>query len=178
MTLILFPYKPNERPEDQLETTLLYGTLKDMRFNCLRLPTTDQRHEYVRVLRENWLREELVIIEHDVVPTIDMVNWLIKCDHSICAQAFYLYPKSTNLKEPVIAHRDASERWIKQGVAYAPYWSLGATKITLLAQKVADLTRLDELPRGKWLDGWLSEKCAAAGLFAHIHYPVAKHNHQ
>lgn len=51
----------------------------------------DGLSDYERSILELWGEDDLVILEHDLVPTLDMLIGLEPDNHSICAQAYNLY---------------------------------------------------------------------------------------
>lgn len=67
---------------------------------------------------ENCKRDgsDLIIIEHDVLPTLRMLWEMSLCDHEVCAQSYQIHPASTHLEESVYcqcAKKDYGERWIR-----------------------------------------------------------------
>ena len=51
----------------------------------------DGLSDYERSILELWGTDDLVVLEHDLVPTLDMLIGLEPDEHDICAQAYNLY---------------------------------------------------------------------------------------
>jgi hypothetical protein len=60
--------------------------------------------------------QDLIIIEHDVLPSLRMLWEMSLCPHPVCAQSYYIHPASTKLEGSVYcqcAKKDFGDRWIR-----------------------------------------------------------------
>lgn len=176
-TIIFHPYSLT-RPQEQLETWKVLDCLNRMYpvYHHLCAKPDD----YDKGLASRWNKGyDLIIIEQDIVPTLDMIRNLVHFQALIAAQAYYLY---TIENEPVIAHRcytdNMATRWIEPEETQAHLIGLGLAYFSKKSQSLVDLTTLS--PNRRWdnLDVRLSQAFYAQGLTFNIHYPVVTHNHR
>lgn len=128
--------------------------------------------DYALALRENWHTPgDLIIIEHDMAPTMAMLDALVRCPEPQCAQAYWLSGVSTGLRQPVLAAYGTSlDDTIDYGDPYARRVGIGLVKI-------AKESRILLPP----LVGW-EAVCTAVNESVrynrwHIHYPACMHYH-
>ena len=82
--MILHVYSEH-RWEEQSETFTAIADLRRAGYHVeSRLTTIDDDASYWKVLMEYWGKEELIHIQQDVVPTVEMVQRLMSCDHQAC----------------------------------------------------------------------------------------------
>ena|SRR5579863_5108194 len=137
-------------------------------------------------LRRLWDYEgDIIVMEHDVVPTVDMAREMLACPSIWCTQLYRLYHASTNLHFEVYGNRylnDRGEFYFK--LADKPYdeysdaASLCFTKFTHEFRKKIDPKfftdpTLDLVN----LDHKISLKAVELGIKCHVHTPEMKHNH-
>lgn len=141
--------------------------------------------DYEQGLRNLWsAAPDIVVVEHDIVATQRHIDELLDCSAPLCAFAYYIYPASTGLTEPAIAHllrRNGEYQWIEPGTQWADHGALGLTKLGRLARReVADWPTTDGDAAGGWwnLDTRISRTMNAAGLRYHIHWPIVEHEHK
>lgn len=136
--------------------------------------------DYEAALQLLWGVDDLILVEHDIAPTQAMILSLTTCPHPCCAQAYTLYPATTALDVPVLAHRKDSGyglSWICEGAEFADRAGLGLTKIS----KAAQLQTPPQVWRtGRWfdVDTRVSEALAVEGFRFHIHWPQVAHHHK
>jgi hypothetical protein len=126
-------------------------------------------------LQDYWGKgEDILYMAWDVLPTNKMVEEMINCKYGLCAQAAYIYPVHTGLKEPVIALRnrgeDGSLMWIKKGEKFADCFNMELTKFSVWAQ-----SRIGDVPECHWqkIDNELSKQ---SPIKTHVHWPEIIHN--
>lgn len=158
---------------------------------------------YESVIRDVWGHEDVIIVEHDVVPTAAMIAALAACAWPWCAQAYTLHPNPSHaalipqldaigplwrstgpgrrllaLQAPVWPHRngpDDDPNFCGHGDRWADRVGLGLTKFTAAACRAIP----PDWPSGSWrdLDTRLSHWLASAGVRWHLHEPEAAHHH-
>jgi hypothetical protein len=174
---ILYAYS-DSRQEDQQETKQALFNIKNHEIIYTKVGTGTEYEEQIEYL---WNQgNPFIICEQDIVPTQKDIDDLAQCKEHFCAAKYRLYPCSTGLPIPVLAHRSIVEgtnrrnwktRWINDDDIYADLWGFGLTK----------LTPFGEYPiiKGKWkdIDTRLSMTLWEQGILAHLH-PEVKHNHQ
>lgn len=131
-----------------------------------------QSLDYALAIRENWQTPgDLIIIEHDMAPTLKMIDELVRCPEPQCAQAYWLSGVSTGRREPVLAaYATSLENTIAYGDRYARRVGIGLVKIAKSSRIL--------LPA---LVGW-EGVCTAVNDSVrferwHIHYPACVHYH-
>jgi hypothetical protein len=135
--------------------------------------------DYFEFIRKQWGLNSLIIAEHDIDFQMHHIQELIDCKKDICAWAYLVYPKTTNLNYPVYAHRTFKNnifRWIDQNEEFADFYGLGLTKFNFDSQLI-----IGDLKAGVpfyYLDHHLSSLSHAKNLEAHIHWPEIGHDHR
>lgn len=150
---VIHPYS-DARLEEQKETLKVISTLNNVSdikvidFKCI------NHNDYEEFLKSVGEQDTLIILEQDIVPTIDMLIELQNCPYDWCAYEY----SSDNSGSYSITH------------------GFGLTKFSLNAQKRAS-PKLWKSGTYRDLDarvtGWLS----VLGWHPHIHGKV-KHNHK
>lgn len=129
-----------------------------------------------------WLAERpIILIEHDILPTIAGLREIAACPHLLCAYAYRLYSTTTNLPGEVWVHRHAEGdvracRWGDYGEEWASFAGFGLVKFSALLR--------EKYPPG-WRDGpWWDldtrffSYMHAQGQRVHMHWPEVVHNHK
>lgn len=184
MMLMLRPYVPQLRPNDT-EPSLMAVIKWNNSSYTRHIENVKMQHpdNYEAMLRHVWGQDDLIIIEHDIVPTFDDLQGLIHCACPVCVGAYYLYPPVSGTKQPVVAHRkvmpDSSHAWLEYGEEWADIVSMGLIKISREAQRMCSF---NDLIWGSWdnLDIRLSKLLRDSlhrELPFHVHWPIVEHRH-
>lgn len=185
---LIRPYTPGVRDVEQIISHNACHVLGNFGFPVENHRVTDKMRGYEELIAKVWGKDDLVIIEHDIVPVLSDVTALLRCPHPVCVSAHYLYPVSAGVPHPVLAHRKwVGERieWIEHEEEWADIVSLGLIKITKDVQEKCDITPLEQ---GRWhsidirLSDILREALAPSGIGTtprpfHVHYPIVEHRH-
>lgn len=88
----------------------------------------------------------LWIIEHDIIPTIGVIEEMEKCPYLICTPLYFSGSLHTGLENDIIPHRfydhDEKLQWISAGMEWADRSGLGCLKINKMVRH--------EIPSGIW----------------------------
>ena len=178
---ILHAYNPDVRPEDQVETQEFISGLMNHTIYSFRVGKDDR---YEQAFRYMWEKHEpFIIIEQDIVPTQQDIDNLASCPHPLCASNYKLYPASTGLPDPVLAHRIAvynnvqktillQTRWVNYTDQFCDLFGFGLTKITPDTDKYPI-----KFDRWNDLDSRISKYFWHKLKRCHIHNEV-RHNHR
>lgn len=177
MTVILHTYT-NHRIAEQWAT--LVAMLKITRMFSKLGYEVNSRHcahdsSYWYSLCMYWEHQTIINIEQDIVPTPEMVEQLMECDHAACA-FYYRIPPDNHLS---VFHRDGDKMIYENGPVpeFVEGSSIGLAKIDVGLQHLIPLWDYDYTKYKWWyLDTWLSEQMAEHGIQWHIHGEVI-HNH-
>jgi hypothetical protein len=179
MTLIIVYFSGRGRAADEVGTKAFINSLP---------PKIDVAayQRWDKSLYEWWAYpEDIIVMEHDVVPTMPMLFSMLNCTRPACTQTYRLYKASTNLDREVYGHRiltfkdDLRFCEIGEKIEFADAASLCFTKFSagfrakldreaIFRDKTTDLVNLDHK---------ISLAAIAAGLKFHVHTPEMKHNH-
>lgn len=130
-------------------------------------------YDYWRALAAAWdTPRTLVIVEHDMECSDDLIGQIVACKHRKCSWAYLLYWASTH-QPPHYAHRNggpAAGRWVSEGEEWATFGGIGLCKLT-------SETRVFGLTESHWslLDTQVSA-CSVGNW--HLHWPAVEHYHQ
>lgn len=176
--IILHPFNPLVRPEDQLDTWAVLEEIKrTMEIETIQAPCYEP-NDYGIAL-DQWLqasvlaKARLIVIEHDIVPTLSQMSEIINCRHPWCVFD-YKIPTDTG-----------PQRWTdvlawshKSGDGHFP---LGFSKFDLNSYYYINrLYKFEALGSTSWenvayiLSGIMHE----LGYDAHIHTDPVVHNHE
>ncbi len=113
--------------------------------------------DYDKALKDVWGKGDLVVVEQDIVPTLEMIASLFGCGEDWC------------IYEYEIRYMDG------KSPPFTVQTGLGLTKLSLKAQRVSALEKW--FGRGPWfnLDGRVTGALVQAGYRPHVHGKV-KHN--
>lgn len=184
--LLLHCYSPHERPEDQVATWEFVEKVREERpgIKIVDIPCTSEG-DYPRAWAENWdFDGTLVNLEHDLVPTLQVLDELIDCPSKLCTQAYKIYPLSTALDREVFVQRLASkdevrfDRWVLEGDAHADYTGLGLAKLEAEVRSTIPTSNIERYASWKGFDFSLSNLFHVQGKRWHIHWPAIPHHHQ
>ncbi len=194
--IILAPYSLKVSKERRYETDCFLRSISN-KYKIIR-KQTEQPSEYELFINEYWQQDDIIILEHDLVPTEKDLEELIKCKYYICSFNYYLYQCSTLLKYPVIANRKIiyinnliNYEWIKETDDFCDLSSLGFIKINKEIQYRIDLKEIinNSIKRknikydnsiqssGINFDYNLSNEFFKLNKPIHIHHKLIKHNH-
>jgi len=137
--------------------------------------------DYENGFRSLWGEDDLIILEHDVVPTLDALLALADCGRDLCAQAYQFYFRSNDAPGEMLGFNmcrvvlpGGAQGYVPDGADQADFVGFGMTKI---ARHFQVNNRLD-LPAGRWgdLDSRFCEWVRGRGFTWHVHWPYVKHN--
>ncbi len=190
--LILAPFSLKVSENRRKETDNFINSIKK-KYKIIR-ERTENPGEYEMFLNKWWNKEDIIILEHDIVPSELDLEELIKCKYDICAYNYYLYQCSTYLKENVLAHRNKEKKWITEKDDFADLVGFGFIKISLRVQKQIDLINIVNDARqrryinytkvlknqsaGITADSTISEEFVRLKEKIHIHKKILRHNHE
>ena len=177
-TLLLHPWSAlggaSEATWAALEPIRRWGPLPVLDAPCLR--DTD----YAEALASVWdLGWDLLVVEHDLVPTLDCVRRLATCSGPVCAQAYPLHPQTTRLPRSVWSpkvwdgHRYL---WVEALAERADAFGLGCTVLRGQFQRAVPASLWRRQPWWQ-LDTVLSGLARERRLQAHVHWPSISHLH-
>lgn len=141
-------------------------------------------HDYESSLFNLWnIKDNLIVVEHDIEPTQSNIESLLSCPSQLCAFAYLVYPVSSGLQTPVIPHshrKDGKYIFLTEGETEADHAALGLTKFGQYVRKAVKRSDLlhDEWSSWRNLDIRLSQAFNDKGLRFHIHWPIVQHNHK
>lgn len=171
MTLILHTYT-SQRIDEQEETKQIITRLsKDYPIVSKLCNDTD---DYWKILLKHWGKDELIIIEQDIVPSFKMVQELEWCIDELCCFPYLLRDRRWSIFEK---KDNIQTHYTEPLPKYAEYSSLGFTKISRRIQLSIPL-QLYPVDEYKWwyLDSWISEFVGQLNMKFHVHQPSVKHN--
>jgi hypothetical protein len=143
------------RINDQLETWQALELIRH-NFSVVDAFCVDD-YDYDKALKGVWGKGDLIVLEQDVVPTLEMIQNLLGCDKPWC------------IFEYEIRYMD------DKNPPFTPQTGLGLTKFSSEAQQVSALEKW--FGRGSWfnLDGRVTGALVQAGYRPHVHGKV-RHN--
>ncbi len=154
MVLVLHSFS-RFRLNEQLETWQALELIRQ-NFNVIDVFLVDDG-DYDKALKNVWEKDSLIVVEQDVVPTVEMVEELFGCADPWC------------IFEYEIRYMD------DKNPPFYPQTGLGLTKFSLNAQHIAGSEKW--FGRGPWfnLDGRVTGALVQAGYRPHVHGKV-RHN--
>lgn len=122
----------------------------------------------------------LWIIEHDIIPSLGVIEELEKCSYPVCAPLYFSNSSHTGLESDIIPHRfydsEYNLKWISAGMEFADRVGLGCLKIHKMIREYA--TDGNALMGLRWqkfdeiLTGTIREN---AGIQFHVHNIWVEH---
>lgn len=156
-TLIVEPYLTLEPPAP-----------KFVDFPTLMVPCVEDT-DYAEGVKLGWesSAENLVIIEHDIFPTLNQLLEILDCPQPLCNCVYWSGPKHTGLEKPVIPHRmyiPGPFIELSNDIDFVRYSGLGFVKIKRF------LRENNKVPIVHWqnLDVGISHSLALGPLW-HLH---------
>lgn len=149
----------------------------------LRAVQCDNDTDYSDAIKSLWRSDDLLLMEQDIVPTLQQLSFAERLfkEHYLFAFPYYLYPASTRLELPVLSHRVVDDsrrgwRWGTLDDEYADFVGFGFSGISLAIQ--------DSFP-ASWFDGktWqtmdteFSYEMQDRGLKWYIPRSIVEHDH-
>ena len=186
---LLYAYS-DKRLEDQKETRRFIQLLKETHpeikiYEAKGINDYDYEEMLIKMIE---LNDDFMIIEQDIVPTLEQFLEIANSPEPICSAKYYLYPKSTLLKEPVLASRSyispdphsnfyttGTYKWSNINDSYSDLMSFGLCKF-----KKESIPYIENFKRIKFwrdLDNRISNELLKYKQKIHLH-SVVKHNHQ
>ena len=135
----------------------------------------DDVYDYSRGVAAVWGRgETLVVVEHDMECSDDLIAELVDCPEPLCSHAYELFWPSTHKPVPHYAHRTgpqppAGGEWVSEGDEWADFTGIGFCKI-------APEARVRPLVESSWQHVDMAVNKAVEGRF-HLHWPPITHDH-
>lgn len=177
MTLtIACPYSNKAKWSRRKETfenlpKLGYAVGSNWSYECL------DGSDYDAWFLDKWVHTttDLLIIEHDNVPTAAMVQALDACQEPICVQD-YRYSDGLSVHRLVIENR-AVDRIV--GEDWTDLYGFGVVrfKLSFIRKHLIPAIGNQSKDEGPSLDSRFSTWTRSLGVQAHVHYPTSKHNH-
>lgn len=186
--IILAPY--SEDPffkERQEETNNALETLKDYAYEIYRPVVHNNKDipsEYEKAILKYWGRDDLLVIEHDIVPTLGAVKQMETCPSMLCANDYPFHridasqqPYTRSSCRVVVYEGDHEhEHRIDTETAWADFVGLGFTRFRKPFMKAIK----PGWKSGTWIDldtrisHWTHEEIHTKW---HVHRPALMHNH-
>jgi len=119
---------------------------------------TDDLNAYPQFIKDNWNREDIILLEHDIVPTQEQIDTLLNCKEELCNYSYYI---------PISANKDYG--LLDTG--------LGLAKFSLNFQKNHNVNEIFNTNTFINIDAKVNEYLNAHNLKWHNH-GIVKHNHK
>lgn len=155
-----------ERGERAIEAIAADGRWEVINWPC------SGPYDYSDGLARVWSHPgDLLIVEHDLAPTIADVARIELCLHPRCAGAYWMSSVTTGRLRPSTSalNRLPSQDFVPPGTPWADLTGIGFARIKESARRRAPV-------RAEW--GWVCEAVNnAVGGPWHIHWPTIPHHH-
>ncbi len=163
---------------DRLSALVVVSRLQGETVYQPSLPTLDLVCEgefgYWRGLLSVWDHDgPLVIVEHDMACTDELVENLLDCPQPACTWAYALHWASTHDDEHY-AQRRASGFWVAENEPWCQFTGIGLCKIA--AEVRAPLVSFGGDSETHWQHVDIAANSAVVGDW-HIHWPEVEHAH-
>jgi len=140
------------------------------------------KHTYADTLIERNKKATILNIEQDILFNQEDIDEIANCPEPMCVFSYRLYPLTTGLPEPVIAHRNKTGATnfffipADYSGAFVDYAGFGFIKFK---KGMLNILKFTEEER-EWhaFDSRVSEKFFAKGIRFHLHPKILKHLHK
>lgn len=133
--------------------------------------------DYWLTLMSYWNRDDLLIVEQDIMPTADHIEGLLSCPYDACTVPYYLAEDRLSIfrfigreNAPQNAHYRPEDR-----PDFCEGSSIGLVKLTRHAQSHVRLHAQPYLRHWSMNDFWISRELWNAKIPWHVHYPGVRH---
>jgi len=188
--MILFhPFSPDpaylERRSETIDWLVNNSVnILDLGWEIITYPC-EKTSDYEDKFRELWGKDDLIIWEHDIVPTMEAIIRLAECEYDLCVNDYPfwrlgyqpIYGKPAPLKYRSSCRNVAEDGSRQDSVdEWADYVGFGLTKINRKFQVEHELGMVHE---DRWdnLDTRFCRWTYSLGYRWHVHRPMVKHNH-
>lgn len=174
--IIVYPHLPEQRPQDK-ETFDFIQNLSEIGYKIHEITTPrDNPFAYHQGLKSIWGKDDMIIIESDVVPTMKQFNHLINCKEPNCTMDNQiLNDNHDGLRTALQIMENGKQRWaIKGNDNYCDLTGMTCVKISKQLQIDSYSWFMKENYFWKYMDYVFWER---AGVKIHIHWDIPKHNH-
>ena len=172
MTVILYPYT-DVRKANQRDSLLALLQVQRIWGDCLQVVKMTDDTSYWRLLAKYWLREDIIIIEQDIVPRPFSIYQLACCPLAPCTYPYRLKSGHWALfdigpNNETLFHDEITE--------YSEASGLGLVKLTKTIQTLIPLEVYD-VEHYKWwyLDTFISKYLKMNSILWHVHQPEVRH---
>jgi hypothetical protein len=147
------------------------GHFRSERFDVVGISCSDPL-DYWRGVEAHWESDEtLIVVEHDMQVSDDLIQGLLDCDCAFGTWAYWLGIPSGG---PHWAHRTGRQPpcggvWIEEGEEWADFGGIGFCKI-------APEARVRPLPESTWQFVDIAV-FASVQQQVHVHWPATAHHH-
>lgn len=135
---------------------------------------------YEQVVLAHWGQQDLIILEHDVVPTWGHLIHLTTCPYPLCTVAYPLnQPMGPGQFHGELVQRtqlpNGRRRWLPYGTPWADYTGLGLVRFRQAWMQ----SHVPSWAPGQWsdLDARISWWTHRLHMRWHVHYPLVRHHH-
>lgn len=139
--------------------------------------------DYPRFIEKYWRKAEIIIVEHDIMASKEMIDDLMFCKETNCT-----YPYILDYKNPVLSVFKLTYNTVAKGYApssyskgdfpeYADFSGIGLCKIGVKTQYAFEWRYEDKYKDWGYVDQYISFKMADNNLRWHCHYPLVEHLH-
>lgn len=172
--LVLHPFVPDHRAGDQVSTWRLLHALPTDRYEVVHWPC-DNFLRYHDLIRRYWESDaDLILIEQDVVPTIDQLAELLACPEPVCTVPYWIGPASSGQLGALISIHDGAARPYDETVMRAPHSALGCVKLAASWRASVAVPA-----RSLWyaVENAINVRVQASVGTWHCHWPICAHYH-
>jgi len=143
----------------EIETMKLLLTLPNCKYH-IKIKTAEitDLNAYPQFVKDNWNIEDLILLEHDIVPTQEQINALLNCKEDLCNYSYYI---------PITANNNYG--LLDTG--------LGLSKFSLNFQRNNNVNEAFNTNTFINIDAKVNEYLNAHNLKWHNH-GIVKHNHK
>jgi len=143
-------------------------------FPAVRYAFCEGPYDYAAFLQRNWNHPQALLIqEHDVHASFDLVDDLIMCSYPLCSVPYRLYPVTTGWDRVVWSFM-VGDAWGEYGDDWATHSGLGLVKISPMVRDIIPA------PDVRWslVDAQVNKNIKSLDLLWHMHWPETEHEHK